>query len=177
MADIGYSFEEFKKLFFDRDKVLRGVEKKQAAVQSKFGAFVQRRSRTSIRKRANPLQASPAGTPPFSHGQHRLRGGILFGREPGTGRTLVGPVRIWRDRAPALILSEFGGDKFTAGKVIETKNKPGRGERGQFVSAGTTKKFFRGNMHYPARPFMKPALLAELPKFAPLFAERGLTAG
>lgn len=56
--------EAAKGNFFDRKAVLAAVDKATLRVLSKFGAFVRRRAKSSIRKRK---KASPPGQPPSSH--------------------------------------------------------------------------------------------------------------
>ncbi|HOM77081.1 MAG TPA: hypothetical protein PLE88_11240, partial [Anaerohalosphaeraceae bacterium] len=51
-------------LFFDSPKVIRAVDKSTRKVLSRFGAFVRRTAKQSIRKRK---KSSTPGTPPSSH--------------------------------------------------------------------------------------------------------------
>ena len=55
---------EFKQLFFDRQAVISKVDAATRRVLSKFGAFVRRSAKSSIRKLKKP---APPGHPPSSH--------------------------------------------------------------------------------------------------------------
>jgi hypothetical protein len=139
MADI---FAKVREAFFSSPKVLAAVEKKKINALKKFGAFVRRRARSSIRK--SKKSALP-GMPPKAHaGQLKL---IFFSYDARSGSVVVGPIPFAAKGGSAIVprLLEEGG----AG-ARKTKN-------------GTRATHYRGN------PFMKPAMLAELPKFADLF--------
>ncbi len=152
---------KFKLLFFDRVKVTDPAEKAALKAQSKFGAFVMRRARSSIKVKEG---RSRPGTPPHAHlsyestkkvnkktGKRQVRylfrDSILFGRDP-SGSTIVGPVLksggVTRPTVPQL--HEFGG----TGTVTRGRR---RGKSARFVK----------------RPTMAPAMEKELPKFAGLF--------
>jgi len=75
---------EIKQLFFDSPKVVRAVDRTTRRVLSKFGAFVRRTARSSIRKRK---RISEPGSPPSSH-SGLLKKFIFFGYDP-TGTTEV----------------------------------------------------------------------------------------
>jgi len=66
---------EIKQLFFDSPKVVRAVDRTTRRVLSKFGAFVRRTARSSIRKRK---RISEPGSPPSSH-SGLLKKFIFFG--------------------------------------------------------------------------------------------------
>lgn len=154
----GKTIAQVKNFFFDRDKVLRAADKATIQVLGRFGAFVRRRAQTSMRRKKG---ASPPGQPPHAHGEKRagkkysgawLRELVLFAYDPLTRSVVVGPLGFRRSSVPAL--HEFGG----------TQDRMGwRTEAGKRV----VKKV--GTARYPPRPYMRPALLAELPKFAELF--------
>jgi hypothetical protein len=166
---------DVKKLFFDRASVERAVDRAELQQLSKAGAFVRRAARSSIRKRKKP---SAPGKPPSSH-VGTLREGILFAFERRIRSVVVGPVRINRtDGAPERL--EFGGKRSIddrearlLNRQIRSLNSAGRDIAGRFVKAGAgaIQEVDEGQtLNYMARPFMRPALEREAPKFPKLFA-------
>lgn len=155
----------FKQFFFDTPAVTNAAEKGTIRALSKFGAFVRRRAQTSMRKRKNGV--SPPGSPPFVK-KGLLKKLLFFGYDTRTKTVVVGPAAI--NSSPVPSFHEFGGKESANGKVIWVVNKPGRNARGQFVSKGKSRLKLTGTIKYPARPFMAPALDAEMPKFADQFA-------
>ena len=137
---------EFKQLFFDRQAVISKVDAASRKVLSKFGAFVRRSAKSSIRKRKKP---SPPGSPPSSH-TGLLKKFIFFGFDPSAGRgsVVIGPTRLTqRGRGEAPPLLEYGG----------TTTLTRRGKRKR-----TT---------YKARPFMGPAFEKEQPKLPAMWRD------
>ena len=154
----------FKLLFFDKQRITNPAEKAKLRNLSKFGAFVMRSARQSIKDRPG---ASAPGTPPHAHTVYEtaqsgttksgkpkkpkkfypFRASILFGYDKANDTTIVGPqFRAGSRRSPTVPQSlEFGG----------TASIQSRGKR---VSA-----------RFRPRPFMGPALAKELPKFVGLF--------
>lgn len=95
-----------KELFFDKAAVVRNVDATTRRVLSRFGAFVRRTARSSIRKRK---RVSDPGSPPSSH-TGLLKRFIWFGYDPGRDSVVIGPARLsqaGRGKAPALL--EHGG--------------------------------------------------------------------
>lgn len=149
---------KFKLLFFDRKAVTDPAERAEQRAKSKFGAFVRRSARSSIKAKKG---ASRPGQPPHAHSGYEVekkgkkqkrylfRDSILFGQDPRTKSVIVGPVlRSGGHRGPTTPEAlELGG-------VIPRFGKPKR---------------------IRPRPFMKPALDREMPKFANLF--RGSISG
>lgn len=135
-----FDWAAFRVGFLDTAKVQKAVDAGKRRVLSRLGAFVRTRARSSIRKRKKP---SPPGQPPSSHaGQLRL---IFFAWDDSAKSLVVGPIAFQpRGEEAGLVprLMEQGG---------ETTRRGRRGTR---------------RLHYPARPFMAPALAAEAPKFA-----------
>lgn len=140
----GHTVASFKKLFFDREKVLKAAERGQRKALSKFGAFVRRRARSSMRKRKKGH--SQPGQPPFVK-KGQLKKLLFFGYDPLTKSVVVGPAAIGKSPVPKT--HEFGG-KLTVRRKVSGKRV------GVMV-------------RYEPRPFMAPALAAELPKFADQF--------
>jgi hypothetical protein len=131
---VNADFAKVKKLFFDKS-VEKAADRKTRAVLAKFGAFVRRAAKSSIRKRK---AISAPGSPPSSH-VGTLRDAILFSYDPGNRSVVIGPVAMGKGGFGAKALEE-GGDVSIRGL---------RGGR---------------SLHIQARPFMKPAFMQELPK-------------
>lgn len=125
-----------KRMFFDRPRVQRAVDRGRRQALSKAGAFIRQRARSSIRKRK---RSSRPGQPPSSH-TGLLRRFILFGYDRQRDSVVVGPVGFRRSTAPSVL--EFGGRT-----AVESKRR-GR-QRGKRV------------VRIAARPCMKPALEKE----------------
>lgn len=128
---------QFKAAFFDRQAIAGKVDAAIRRTLSKFGAFVRRRARNSIRKRKD---VSQPGSPPSSH-EGSLKRLIMFAYEPANGNVVIGPAAFRDGTAPPLL--EYGG-------AATKKRKDGSTRR----------------MQYRARPFIHPAAEAELPTFA-----------
>jgi len=124
-----------KLLFFDSPRVQRAMDAATRQALSRAGAFIRQRARTSIRKRKG---VSQPGRPPHSHTGH-LKRLIFFAWDAATESMVIGPVPFKQGEAPNLL--EFGGSVVRA-----------------------TGKRQRRRMVYEKRPFMGPALEAELPQ-------------
>jgi len=132
------------KLFFDKKAVRDKVDAGTRKVLSKFGAFVRRTARGSIRKRKKP---SPSGQP-FSSYVGLLKKFIFFGYEPAKRSVVIGPVRLsqqGRGEAPHLL--EYGGTG-----TVQRKGK-------------------RRRAKIRARPFMAPAAEKEHPKLPAMWRD------
>lgn len=128
---------EIKKLFFDRQAVISKVDAATRKVLSKFGAFVRRSAKSSIRKRKKP---APPGQPPSSH-TGLLKKFIFFGYDPERQSVVIGPTRLnqkGKGEAPPLL--EYGG-------------------KTTLVRRGKKKR-----TTYKARPYMGPAFEKEEPQ-------------
>ncbi|MBI1372480.1 MAG: hypothetical protein GC159_06935 [Phycisphaera sp.] len=112
---------EITKLFFDKKAVTSKTDRATRKVLSRFGAFVRRTARQSIRKRKKP--ATP-GSPPSSH-IGLLKKFIFFGYEPQKRSVVIGPVRLsqkGRGEAPALL--EHGGTGKVRRKRVRYRPRP-----------------------------------------------------
>jgi len=175
---------EFKvdrnKMFFDRDAVKKSLGAKNATILSRMGSFVRRTARQSMRRRKKP---SEPGTPPSAHsGKDFPRGPLLkklmeYQFDPASKSVIVGPKGIIGKQAPSL--QEFGGVKIIKTRIFTEKS----GRRATPRQAETFKRKIadgsltltnrptsQRSVHFPARPYMRPALVAELPKFPTLYA-------
>jgi hypothetical protein len=160
----GLTFKAAKGNFFDRAKILKALDRATARVLSKFGSFVWKRARTSIRKRKG---TSPPAGPPYSH-TGALRKGILFGYDRDKKSVVIGPVLSDKPTGAPENL-EYGGSFDGRGRVISISKGVGRDAAGRFTSKGRNRVTLSGKIRVRARPFMHPALDAERPKLAPLW--------
>lgn len=131
-------------LFFDSPKVVRAVDKSTRKVLSKFGAFVRRTAKQSIRKRK---KSSAPGSPPSSH-TGLLKRFIFFGYDPQKRSVVIGPTRLTennRGEAPSIL--EYGGRTT--------------------VNSGTKKTRVR----IRPRPFMGPAFEKEKPNLPSMWKD------
>lgn len=135
-------FDRAKGLFFDRQRVTSAVDRATRKVFSKFGAFVRRTARSSIRKRKS---ISEPGQPPSSH-TGLLKRTIFFVFSPETRSVVIGPVLLNKGTdAPRLL------------------------EHGDSVVRRRRKK--RVRMKYRPRPFMGPALEQETSKLPQMWRD------
>lgn len=138
---IGMKLEQAKAGFFDRATVIGATDQATRRVLSKFGAFVRQRAKTSIRKKKG---SSPPGTPPHSH-VGLLRKFILFTYDHPKRSVVIGPTRL---NSP----SRMGGKLAT-----------------ELLEHGGVVKHGGRILRYLARPFMRPALAAEMAKMPGMF--------
>lgn len=161
MIGFGVKFEDAKKSFFDRARVLSAADAAALKVLSKFGAFVMRRARSSIKpapkqeatrlKRGISIDGvSAPGNPPVSHGEGLLRGFIFFSYDSSRRSVVIGPVKL--------------GGKI--GNAPEALEKGGQSEA--MVGIGKGRKLVRTTIR--ARPYMVPSFLAELPGVPAMWA-------
>lgn len=155
--------------FFDSEAVLSALSAAERRVLSRFGAFVRRRARSSIRKRR---RSAPPGQPPTNQ-TGRLREGILFAYDPERRSVVIGPrsmLRMATDGAPvgttvAGVLEEGG-----AIQVLEEQRSANFYRRviGRRRPQGSTRV---RTVRIEARPYMRPAFEAERDKAADLWAD------
>lgn len=139
---IGMDFKSAKAMFFDRHAVISKMDTATRKVLSKFGAFVRRSAKSSIRKRKKP---APPGSPPSSH-TGLLKKFIFFGYDPDARSVVIGPTRLnqkGRGEAPPIL--EYGG-------------------KATLVRRGKKKR-----TTYKARPYMQPAFEKEQPQLPALW--------
>lgn len=109
----------FKNSFFDSQKVLASVDKATGAVLSRFGAFVRRTARSSIRKRR---RESVPGQPP-SNRTGLLKKFIFFGYERDSRSVVIGPAKLnQKTRAPSVL--EYGGKTKVKDKNVRIAARP-----------------------------------------------------
>jgi len=139
-----------KKLFFDRKAVTGKVDRATRMVLSRFGAFVRRAARSSIRERR---RVSSPGQPPSSH-TGLLKKFIFFGYEPARRNVVIGPAKLNQKIGDAPHALERGG----------TSTLLRQGFGGQAVRRK------KRRVKIKARPFMGPAFDKEKPKLPAMWA-------
>lgn len=164
MSTLGVDIK-IRNLFFDREKVIRAMDRASRRALSKAGAYIRTSARSSIKTRAYNTHSKP-GDPPFDHtgfalqreNKRRKRAGqqklvrkktaynqglkaILFGYDEAANSVVIGPLRFGG-----------GGGKSTVPHTLEHGGQAviGSGNRRRAISIAP-------------RPFMGPALRKELP--------------
>ena len=135
---IGMKLDQTKGLFFDRAEVMRATSKAERRVLSRFGAFVRRSARSSIRKRKG---ISQPGRPPSSH-TGLLRRFIFFAYQVQDRSVIIGPVRLNQKVGDAPAALEHGGQS----RVVRGSRRRGRTVR---------------TIRVRPRPYMQPAFEKE----------------
>lgn len=153
--------------FLDREKIQRRVGRAHTRALAKAGSFVRRRSRSSLRKRR---RVSQSGSPPSVHSSSKIANvkNILYVYDPRSNTVVVGPVKLnqhasvngSRSTVPELL--EFGGTQ----RIHEERykaSKTGEWYRRDLRRRVSKDKVYRvRSARYEARPFMRPALAAEV---------------
>jgi len=141
----------FKDVFFDSAKVLSAVDRATRRVLSRFGAFVRKTARDSIRPGKRP---SRPGQPPKDR-TGTLKRFIWFGYDPAAKTVVIGPAYLRRQ--------SVGGDVApgTLEHGARVLRRVPRGKRSQKVVSA----------NYQARPYMAPALAKELPKLPAMWQD------
>lgn len=111
---------KIKHLFFDHPKVLSAVDKATRSVLSRFGAFVRRTAKGSIRKRK---ASSAPGNPPSSH-TGLLKRFIFFSYDPGQRSVVIGPMRLNQKNTDAPHTLEYGGSTAVKNKTVRIAPRP-----------------------------------------------------
>ncbi len=140
---IGFKLSKAKSLFFDRAKVTSAVDAATRKVLSRFGAYVRRTAKSSIRKRK---KSAPPSSPPSSH-TGLLRRFIFFAYDPAKQSVVIGPTALNAKNADAPETLEHGGR--TALEVGKRKKR----------------------ITIKARPFMGPAYKKEEPKLPQMWQD------
>jgi hypothetical protein len=153
-----------KRLFFDRPKVRRAIDKAKRRVLARAGAFIRQTAKQSMRRRKGP---APQGRPPHVH-EGSLRRLILFGYDRGTDSVVVGPLGFKRSKAPNLL--EFGGRVTTKRPRLVRVERRGRDKRGRFTRSKFRRVEAGTRLSYRPHPFMGPALEKEQSKLPKLWA-------
>lgn len=148
-VSFGMRLKEAKALFFDRPAVMRMMTKKERSVLSRFGAFVRRRAKSSIKISRTNETSEPGEVPKGHTGQ--LRSQIYFAADPGKRSVVIGPTLFGTKTGEELSALEQGG------MSTMTESAGGAARR-------------RRRVYVRARPFMLPAFKSELPQVASMMA-------
>lgn len=163
----GFEFtSSMKEYFFDRQKVLEKIGKRNARILSRAGAFIRRRARTSLKRRK---RSSPPGTPPSVHSTDPVATlkNIQFALGPNGYSVFIGPVKLnqfntsWIDLRGTTVpaIHEFGD------RVIISEERYIGSQiwfrRDNRYGGSQYKEYRKRRATYRKRPFMGPALAAE----------------
>lgn len=154
---------KIKDSFFDREKVLRKIDRGRRQMLSRMGAFVRTRAKSSIKY--SPAPSYP-GDPPKARRGSAFRRSILFGYDHSSDSVVVGPIRYngRNTRAPELL--EHGGahtlKKERHIQLLKT-TRHGKSRQKRVRATGRWITIPAGTkLTYAARPFMSPALKKEI---------------
>lgn len=146
MPTLKLSREGFKAAFFDREKILREIDRGTRKALGHAGGYVRKVARNSM-KPGESGEVSAPGDPPLAHGNQLLRRGIWYAASGvrGARSVVVGPVKLNTPTdAPSVL--EFGGTTVREGWSRD-RNAKGHSLRRE-------KRVVR----IAARPYMAPAL-------------------
>ena len=190
---IGFKLDPSRKIFMDLTAVRTPIDRASRQVHSRFGAFVRKKAKWSIRKRK---KSSVAPAPPSSHTGF-LKRLIVFNVENNGRNVVIGPLLMGRrvvDGSPIGGMTvpevlEYGGSisvdeyqrEYTPNgrsQVISMGIDPDRwhriGKKRLWHKGGQPLRIRqrrRRTLSIAARPFMQPAFDAELPKLAGMWAD------
>lgn len=156
------------KFFLDREQVRKRLGRANARALSKAGAFVRRRARTQILRRRKTV--SQPGSPPSIHSRSQVATlkNILFAYDPRSNTVVVGPVklnqatRVNGSRSTVPELLEFGGTQ----RIHEERYRGA--DTAQWYRRDLRRRVSKDKIYrarsatYQPRPFMRPALQAEI---------------
>jgi hypothetical protein len=172
--------------FFDREAVQESIDTATLKALSRFGAFVRRRAQTSMRRRKSP---SAPGSPPSVH-SGELKRLLFFAWDSSTKSVVVGPAAFGSRAGQTPPIQEFGGTLPPSRvSLVSAFLKLDSSRRSEIAIRASRKNLtvaqYLGVHHvpevaaeqignprrYPARPYMRPALDAERPKFSEQFSD------
>jgi hypothetical protein len=136
------SIKSLQRFFFDSAAVIRAADKQTRGVLSKFGAFVRRTARSSIRKAKKP---APAGKPPHGHGAQLLKKFLFFAYDPAKKSVIIGPAKL-------------GG---TIGDAPRALEHGGQSEATRTIRVGRSKYRATRKVTIAPHPYMGPAVAKE----------------
>jgi hypothetical protein len=157
---------DVKRVFFDRKAVIDRMDAATRKVFSKFGAFVRRAARSSIRKRRS---SAPPGSPPSSH-TGLLKRFIFFGYDAQARSVVIGPARLdQRGRTPAATPTPTPA----AAAAAAPTPAPSLLEHGGMATLTRrgTRRQTRNQVRYRPRPFMGPAFEKQKPLLAAMWRD------
>lgn len=122
---------EVKKMFLDREKAKKFMDKKTARSFNRYGSLVRKIAQRSMRSKKGK---SAVGQPPNAHGKRQLRKLLFYSYNDKTQILYIGSVILSSRKAPVPRLQEHGGT---------------------FTYMDAQAKMVHAT--YPERAFMKPA--------------------
>lgn len=140
---VGFTIRDWKGLFFDSPKVIKAVDDATYRVFLRFGQYVRKVARHSIRARLGP--SAPGEAPHNQTGL--LKDFIFYGFDPGSRSVVIGPARLRH-------LDTYG--QVTVPELLE--------------HGGTVQGRDRRMHTYGRRPYMGPAFEAGHEKLPELWA-------
>jgi hypothetical protein len=189
--------EAIKKTFFDAAEIQAAADKGTIKALSKQGAFVRRKQKSLVRYRKKvSLPGEPPSAhrserftrtktnkkgETKTQSQSPFRELIFFGYDAATKSVVEGPAAFLKAKATGKTTPEVleeGGQvvlrepvkKAATGKPASEKQKATfRRLIAEGRIQGSAREFAKRSFHVKARPSAKPALDAELPKFADCF--------
>jgi hypothetical protein len=141
---IGFKLDQAKSMFFDTKKVKSATDRATRKVLSRFGAFVRKTARWSIRRRK---KSSKPGHPPSAHSD--LLKKIFFVYDSSRRSVIIGPIRLNKPGNAPEALEYGGASRVTSGRRGRRKSR---------------------TVRIAARPFMQPAFMKEKPKLQGMWA-------
>ena len=181
-GNFGTKLEGFKNAFFDRDAVMKAVDKAARKQLSWFGGYCRRVVRNSLKEKGG---TSAPGSPPFVHttywrkhtGRQRkllakkqlrlqFKDSILYAMDFKNLEVIIGPTLFNGSRSSPTVpeLLEVGGSVAGNGQVVSITNNTVRASNGRFASGGRTRVRMKGALQYRARPYMHPGFEKSLQK-------------
>jgi hypothetical protein len=133
--------------FFDRGAVMSALDKATQRVFARFGAFVRRRAKSSIRKRK---RTSAPGQPPSSH-TGLLKKFIFFSYDREAQSVVIGPERLNQKSGDAPPALEYGGtSRVTEGgrrtRIIPVRERPYMGPAFEYEQRESLPKMWRDSV-------------------------------
>jgi len=157
---------KMKSMFFDSPKIASFMDKVTAKAFGRFGAYVRRVARNSIKLRKHRIVTdrrgnkrrveipSEPGSPPRSGPQRLLKDFIFFAYDPAALSVVIGPEKLNSKDTGAPEILEYGG---------------------QTTIVGGKKRLSR-TIRIKPRPYMTPAFEATLPRLPKFWTEAKLKA-
>jgi hypothetical protein len=139
-----------KKFFFTSAAVIKDCDRKTRSVFSKFGAFVRRTAKGSIRK---AKKAARPGNPPHSH-NGLLKKFVFFVWDATKRSVIIGPEKLNGTEGDAPHALEHGGQS-VATRTVRVARSKYRATRRVTIEA---------------RPYIGPAAAKESPKLPDMWA-------
>jgi len=145
-----------KKLFFNSKEIVERMDPKKRRFLSKFGAFVRRTARSSIKSGGKSRKTSRPGEPPRTQTKNGLkeRSSIQFWPDRRLENVIIGPIlRQNRKGGPdALRTIEEGGSTMVEELVLKSGSRRRKFDRDDYIRTGR-----RVRARIAARPYMFPA--------------------